>query len=109
MIQCAVTGPAQSRDIYNILQSMVKTDLKCETVSPSGQRMQTLHKNRNMRMRMSFIGQVCSHRQGFIIVTEAPQCNRMADRTGHRQQKNNIQIGNVQNGKNTIYNTHNYV
>ncbi len=32
-------------------------------------------------------------------------CNR----TGHRQQKNNIQISNVQNSKNTIYNTDNYV
>ncbi len=31
------------------------------------------------------------------------------NRTGHRQQKNDIQIGNVQNGKNTIYNTDNYV
>ncbi len=100
MIQCAVTGPAQSRDIDNIVQSMVKTDLKCETMSSSGQRM---HKNRNMRMRISFIGQVCSHRQGFVIVTEAPQCNRMTDRTGHRQQKNNIQIGNVQNGTQSQY------
>ncbi len=44
----------------------------------------------------------------FVIVTEAPQCNRMTV-TGYRQQKNNIQIGNVQNGKNTIYNTDNYV
>ncbi len=32
-----------------------------------------------------------------------------SDRTGHRQQKNNIKIGNVQNGKNTLYNTDNYV
>ncbi len=32
-----------------------------------------------------------------------------SDRTGHRQQKNNIQIGNVQNGKNTIYNIDNHV
>ncbi len=40
-------------------------------------------------------------------MTEAPQCNRMTV-TGRRQQKNNIQIGNVQNGKNTIYNTDNY-
>ncbi len=32
-----------------------------------------------------------------------------SDRTGHRQQKNKIQIGNVQNSKNTIYNTDNYV
>ncbi len=41
----------------------------------------------------------------FVIVTEAPQCNR----TRHRQQKNNILIGNVQNGRNTIYNTEHYV
>ncbi len=32
-----------------------------------------------------------------------------SDRTGHRLQKNNIQIYNVQNSKNTIYNTDNYV
>ncbi len=53
---------------------------------------------------MRFIGQVCLHIRGIFIVTEAPQCNRTTV-TGHRQQKNNIQMGNVQNGKNTIYNT----
>ncbi len=37
----------------------------------------------------------------FVIVREAPQCNRITV-TGHRQQKNNIQISNVQNSKNTI-------
>ncbi len=44
----------------------------------------------------------------FVFVTEAPQCNRMTV-TGHRLQKNNIQIGNVQNSKNTKYNTDNCV
>ncbi len=34
----------------------------------------------------------------FVIVTEAPQCIRITA-TGHRQQKNNIQIGNVQKAK----------
>ncbi len=39
----------------------------------------------------------------FVIVTEAPQSNRT------QTKKNNIQIGNVQNGKNIIYNTDKYV
>ncbi len=43
----------------------------------------------------------------FVLVTEASRCNRMTA-TWHRQQ-NNIQIGNVQNGTNAIYNTVNYV
>ncbi len=38
----------------------------------------------------------------FVIVTEAPQSNRT------QTKKNNIQIGNVQNGKNIIYNTDKY-
>ncbi len=43
-----------------------------------------------------------------VIVTEAPQCNRMGqDRT--QITKNTVQIGNVQNSKNTIYNIDNYV
>ncbi len=43
-----------------------------------------------------------------VIVTEDPQCNRMTVTAQDRQQKNNIQIGNEQNDKNTIYNADNY-
>ncbi len=59
---------------------------------------------------MSFIGQVCLHKEEFVIVTEAPQCKRMTA-TGQDTDKikNNIQIGNIQNSKYTIYNTDNYV
>ncbi len=42
----------------------------------------------------------------FVIVTEAPQCNRMTatgqDTDNKREQYTNIQIGNVQNSKNTM-------
>ncbi len=59
---------------------------------------------------MSFIARyVCTYEE-FVIVTEAPTVQQKdSDRTGHRQQKNNIQIYNLQNSRNTIYNTDNYV
>ncbi len=41
----------------------------------------------------------------FVLVTLQNDSNR----TGHGQQNNNIQIDNVQNGKNKTYNTDNYV
>ncbi len=47
----------------------------------------------------------------FVIVTEAPQYNRMTA-TGQdtdNKKNTNIQISNVQNSKNTIYNIDNYV
>ncbi len=49
---------------------------------------------------MSFIGQVCLHIQE-ICYSDISSTVQQKDsiRTGHRQQKNNIQIGNVQNGK----------
>ncbi len=53
----------------------------------------------NIRIRM--IRYVYTYEE-FVIVTEAPQND--SDRTGHRQQNNNIQ-----NYKNTIYNIDNYV
>ncbi len=56
-----------------------------------------------IRNRMSFIGQVCLHIQGICYsyrISTVQQTD--SDRTGHRQQKNNIQIWNVQNGKNNI-------
>ncbi len=46
------------------------------------------------------------------IVTEAPQCNRMTVTGKDIDNQRTIYkytIGNVQNGKNTIYNTDNYV
>ncbi len=55
---------------------------------------------------MSFIDQVYTYKE-FVIVTEAPQCNRMTA-TG-QDTNNNIQIGNVQKSKTTIYNIDNYV
>ncbi len=53
---------------------------------------------------MSFIGQVCLHIQE-ICYSEISSTVQQKDSiwTGHRQQKNNIQIGNVQNGKKTQY------
>ncbi len=60
----------------------------------------------SMRERMSFIARYVYTDGEFVLVTEAPQCDRMTV-TGHRRQKNNMQIGNVQNSKNTIYNTDN--
>ncbi len=42
----------------------------------------------------------------FVILTEAATVQQNdSNRTGHRHQNNNIQIGNVQNGKNTICNS----
>ncbi len=63
-----------------------------------------------MRMIINFIGQVCLHIWGICYsdISSTVQENDN-NRTGHRQQNNNIQIGNVKNGKNTIYNTDNYV
>ncbi len=59
---------------------------------------------------MSFIGQVCLHIQGICYSDRSSTVQQNdSDRTGHSQQKNNIKIGNVQNGKNTLYNTDNYV
>ncbi len=61
-------------------------------------------------IRMSFIGQVCLHIQGICYSDRSSTVQQNdSDRTGHRQQKNNIKIGNVQNGKNTLYNTDSYV
>ncbi len=59
---------------------------------------------------MSIIGQICLHIQliCYSVRSSTVQQND-SNRTGHRQQKNNIQIGNVQNSKNTIYNADNYV
>ncbi len=63
-----------------------------------------------IRIRMSFIGQVCFHIQVICYSDRSSTVQQNdSDRTGHRQQKDNIQIGNVQYGKNTIYNTDNYV
>ncbi len=60
---------------------------------------------------MSFIGQVCLHIEGICYSDRSSTVQQNdSDRTGHRQQKNNIQIYKyVQNGKNTIYNADNYV
>ncbi len=60
-------------------------------------------------IRMSFIGQVCLHIQGICCYRSSTVQQNDRNRTGNRQQKNNIHIGNVQNSKNTIYNTDNYV
>ncbi len=63
-----------------------------------------------IRIRMSFIGQVCLQIRGICYSDRSSTVQQNdSNRTGHRQQKNDIQIGNVQNGKNTIYNTDNYV
>ncbi len=63
-----------------------------------------------IRIRISFIGQVGLHIQGICYSDRSSTVQQNdSNRTGHRQQKNNIQIGNVQNSKNTIYNTDNYV
>ncbi len=60
--------------------------------------------------RMSFVGQVCVHIRGICYSDRSSTVQQNdSDRTGHRQQKINIQIGNVQNCKDTIYNTDNYV
>ncbi len=64
----------------------------------------------NIRIRMSFIGQVSLHIQGICYSDRGSTVQQNdSNRTGHRQQKNNIQIGNVKNSKNTIDNTDNYV
>ncbi len=44
----------------------------------------------------------------FVIVTEAPQCNRMTAAGQDTDNKRTI-YKYVQNSKNTIYNTDNYV
>ncbi len=60
-----------------------------------------------IRIRISFIGQVCLHIRGICYSDWSSTVQQNdSDRTGLRQQKNNIQIGNT---KNTIYNTDNYV
>ncbi len=56
--------------------------------------------HRKIWIRMSFIEQVCLHIKGIYYsdrssTVQQTDCNR----TGHRQQKNNIQIGTVQNRK----------
>ncbi len=54
-------------------------------------------------MRMSFICQVCLYiREICYSDRSATVQQNDSNRTGHRQQKNNIQIGNVQNSKNTM-------
>ncbi len=62
-----------------------------------------------IRIRMSFIVQVCSHIRGFCYSDKSSTVQQNdSNRTGHRQQKNNIQM-RCTNSKNTIYNTDNYV
>ncbi len=44
-------------------------------------------------MRMSFIGQVCLHIRGICYSDRSSTVQQNdSNRTGHRQQKNNIQI-----------------
>ncbi len=63
-----------------------------------------------VRMRMSFIGQVCLHIQGISYSDRSSTVQQNdSNSTGHRQQENNIHIGNVQNCKNTICNIDNYM
>ncbi len=63
------------------------------------------------RMRMSFIARYVYTQEEFVIVTEAPQCNKMTATGQVTDNKNNKKytIGNVQKSKNTIYNIDNYV
>ncbi len=59
---------------------------------------------------MSFFGQVCLHIQGICYSDRSSTVQQNdSNRTGHRQQNNNIQIGIVQNGKHIIYNTDNTI
>ncbi len=59
---------------------------------------------------MIFAGQVCLHIQRIVYSDRSSTVQQNDnDSTKHRQHKNNIQVGNVQNDKNTIYNTYNYV
>ncbi len=61
-------------------------------------------------MRINFIGQVYLHIRGICYSDRSSTVQQNdSNRTGHRQNKNNIHIGNVQNSKNTIYNIDNYV
>ncbi len=63
-----------------------------------------------IRIRMSFIGQVCLHIRGICYSDKAPQCNRMTA-TGRTQttkeQYTNIQIGKYKIAK-TLCNTDNH-
>ncbi len=62
-------------------------------------------------MRFSFIVMYVYTYKEFVIVTEAPQCNRMTA-TGQDTDNKNTQIykiENVQNSKNRIYNIEKYV
>ncbi len=55
---------------------------------------------------MSFIARCVYTYEEFVLVTEAPHCNRMTVTRQDTDNKNNIQIykiDNVQNSKNTIY------
>ncbi len=63
------------------------------------------------RMRMSFIARYVYTQEEFVIVTEAPQCNKMTATGQVTDNTNNKKytIGNVQKSKNTIYNIDNYV
>ncbi len=63
-----------------------------------------------IRIRMSFIGQVCLHIRGICYSDKAPQCNRMTatgQDTDNKEQYTNIQIGNVL--AKTLCNTDNHV
>ncbi len=63
-----------------------------------------------IRIKMSFIRLVCLHIQGICYGDRSSTVQQNDSiRTGHSQQKNNMQIGNVKNSENTIYNTDNYV
>ncbi len=53
-----------------------------------------------MTMRMSFIGQVCLHIQGICY---SDRSSTVQQKDSNRTRYTNIQIGNVQKGKNTIY------
>ncbi len=67
--------------------------------------MQTLNQNQN-----ELYFQVCLNIRGICYSDRRSTVQQNdSNSTGHRQQKNNIPIGNVQNDTNTIYNTDNYV
>ncbi len=63
-----------------------------------------------MREKMlSFIGQVCLHTRNLLYEQKLHSATEWQRQDKTQILKNNIQIGNAQKSKNTIYNTDNYV
>ncbi len=101
-LERALSWPSIKGEDASALQSYALFLHGCCNVTKELQYLQELDmpSNIRIRIRMSFIGQVCLHIRGICYSDSSTVQQNDSNRTGHRHLY--IQIGNVQNSKNTM-------